>query len=544
MAYIEPGVYSKKDLAGNSMVGVGNLIIGIVGETLGEEKSLALLVSRTADIKDILMKDVIDIVSVYQIANAIAIPFKKDIDYSFNNTSGLDEIVWNEVPVIPAMVQTVVCIDSSGNIIKEGNFSICRVGVQSINDTGQTTVNWKSFNLYNETAAVEITWVSNGSVKTNICRDIDNIQVVVTLSPIGKGITFVRFTKADFTAVGTAIPAATNCVNKPDEAETYTVNLLYKSFDLAYNKPVYYYTEKDVWSAHGRTSPLGIASSLAFANGAAQLLLVGSESDTIAHFSTALNTLKNMQCDVVICLNSLMGVKLLSFIEYESSYAIKNEMCAMVGAPINSIVGDKQTANSIIYNARQFSNKRVTYVGNWGMINGVEYDGNYLACAIAGKRCGVQDTAKSLTREIIVGVEQLGLTLSRVEMNFLADNGVLVVYGSGGFNKIRHDITTDTQVLENSENSVVYTDDMLIKGLRSVLEVYIGKKINNGLITSIGMTVQKYLDYFKDSVYISSYTNLKVGQDVSKLTRVLVYFKYQPIYPCNEIEVRYGFDIV
>jgi len=99
-------------------------------------------------------------------------------------------------------------------------------------------------------------------------------------------------------------------------------------------------------------------------------------------------------------------------------------------------------------------------------------------------------------------------------------------------------------VLENSENSVVYTDDMLIKGLRSVLEVYIGKKINNGLITSIGMTVQKYLDYFKDSVYISSYTNLKVEQDVSKLTRVLVYFKYQPIYPCNEIEVRYGFDIV
>ncbi len=105
-------------------------------------------------------------------------------------------------------------------------------------------------------------------------------------------------------------------------------------------------------------------------------------------------------------------------------------------------------------------------------------------------------------------------------------------------------MTTDTNILENSENCIVYTDDQLIRGLRESLSTYIGRKITSGLLGAIGTSAHKYLSRFVLSEQISNFTGLRVVQDTVKATRVLVSFKYLPTYPCNEIEVKYGFDLV
>lgn len=558
MGYTEPGVYSKKDLSGNPVVGGGNLVIGIIGETYGTPTSVAHTITREATAIDVIgLEHVLSVHSIYQdVGNSTIINFKENIDYK--KVANENKIEWLNKQVTMPEIQTVTCYNAANEEIQSGEYTEYKIGVQSFNATGATTICWKSFNLYTTpaTANIIVTWAGTGSVKYAICKcninDTDPKMIEVAAS-IAKGTTTFTIPIVEFNKSGVATKVVVHCYNRPDSivpnlftAENYVATVVYSSFVGVHNAPKYYYTKDCVEAICGTDSPLTVAAGLAFDNGAQQVLIVAVENTAYGSYVDAIDSIAGKECNTLICLSTSEAVKekLISFVNAQSSYENRNEMCAMIGAKVKADVGDSDTLGSMIDIAEQIQNKRVTYVGNWCTINNTDYDGNYIACAIAGKRCGVNDLSKSLTREMIVGLGELKVVSSRPEMNTMAESGIMVIAENGGVNRIRHDITTDTKVLENSENCIVYTDDALIKGLRTSLETFIGAKINNGLVTSIILNIKKYLSYYVDAAYIVSYTGLRVTQDTNKMTRILVYFKYQPSYPCNEIEIRFGFDLV
>lgn len=552
MAYIKPGVYSQKDIVGSPLIAGGMLVPAIIGSSFGRKTYISNnspeeVTKGTSPAVDLLKNG-----NVIKISRVLQYDKVYMEGVHFNLGGDKQSISWITTRMLePPSEVSVKNVDGSGNPSVNKYYYV----VSALNSYGETLSSSEGeiIPLAN-TTKVKISWKSvSGAIGYKIYRTTTPGSYV---SPayIGQvnGQNVESYEHALSVAPTAGIPLSTaTAKDMPAVGSKYQVSYSYYSLADLYEKPKWFYDINQVCAEHGIGSDLAVAAKLAFENDSPAVLLVASSEESTVGYARALETLKGKKVNIVISLFP-MDYQLLSFVEDQSSKEERNEMCMITGPSVGMEIGDASTPNTIIYNALGLGNKRAEYIDNWCKVDvqnddfvytEKELSGRFLSCAVAGKRAGLGDVTVTLTGKTLAGIKSLGVERLESEMDVLASNGVKVIWSDRGSIKVRHDLTTSLATLEDSESAIVYGDDEMIKGLRDSLEHFIGSKINNHLIYAIQLAVEGFLGQKISDDKIRSYKNLKVEQDMEKRTRVFVSFAYFPMYPCNEIEIRYGLDI-
>jgi hypothetical protein len=181
--------------------------------------------------------------------------------------------------------------------------------------------------------------------------------------------------------------------------------------------------------------------------------------------------------------------------------------------------------------------------------NGVTKEGFFLAAALAGLRSGVVPH-QGLTNTVLLGFTDLTMavkTYTDIQLNRLAEQGYWICTQSvvGATPYVRHQLTTDSENLNTSEDSITTNVDSISYGLRRALAPYIGKyNIHPGSLISIRGSVFDELSYRSTNTYtvragnqLISFEILKLEQNTTFKDRVDIEVKLEVPYPLNFINI-------
>lgn len=201
--------------------------------------------------------------------------------------------------------------------------------------------------------------------------------------------------------------------------------------------------------------------------------------------------------------------------------------------------------------ASAFSSRRVvvTWADQAQSIDGV-LDNKYIAATIAGMSSAMQPQAPMTRSEVptVSAAPKMYTRYTKKSLDNVAASGVLVVTQDtkGGPCYIRHQLTTemDKGVLYQ-ELSITKNLDTISYSITDALETYVGRtNVTPSAIDAVRVKVVRALDYYtsnsiddKIGAALGKYEDLKVYQDPTFLTRVIVKVKlYLPV-PMNNIDV-------
>lgn len=174
-----------------------------------------------------------------------------------------------------------------------------------------------------------------------------------------------------------------------------------------------------------------------------------------------------------------------------------------------------------------------------------------LACAVAGLLVS-KEPADPITWDT-VNISAIDRRFSRTEIRELIKKGVLVVSESDRGFKVERGVTTDTSSVffESSVRRAIDATDLQIRN--SIVNKYVGKPANRGVLASIEATVSSWLDSLiqpaENGGTISDWRNLSVSFNTDDPTRVDITYEILPIYPINfvfttlYVESGVSFDI-
>jgi hypothetical protein len=179
----------------------------------------------------------------------------------------------------------------------------------------------------------------------------------------------------------------------------------------------------------------------------------------------------------------------------------------------------------------------------------IEKDGYFLAAALAGLRSGVVPH-QGLTNTTVLGFTDLSLAIkdfTDIQLNRLAEQGYWICTQAvvGATPYVRHQLTTDSENLNTSEDSITTNVDSISYGLRRALAPYIGKyNINPQSIFMVRTSIVKELKYRASNTYtvragnqLISFEILRLEQDTTFKDRVVCDVKIEVPYPMNFITV-------
>jgi hypothetical protein len=175
-----------------------------------------------------------------------------------------------------------------------------------------------------------------------------------------------------------------------------------------------------------------------------------------------------------------------------------------------------------------------------------QVDGEWLALAVVARIAALPDTATPLTRKYISGFNTGSATLwLDAEKDEVAEAGGCVLEDVNGAIQVRHGITSNYDLIENREISVVQAEDTMRIALTMGLNAFIGQKLTNDMKIGVENTTVRILRNLVFNEIIRSYDEdtLEITEDPTDPTRLIIIFNYQPIYPINRIEFRYAFSL-
>lgn len=199
-----------------------------------------------------------------------------------------------------------------------------------------------------------------------------------------------------------------------------------------------------------------------------------------------------------------------------------------------------------------YNNRRVRMVFPPTVKNGdVQQDGYQVAAALAGLRSGVVPH-QGLTNTVLLGFTDLTLaveTYSDIQLNRLAEAGLWIVTQSavGATPYVRHQLTTDTENLNTSEDSITTNVDSISYGMQRALEPYVGKyNIHPNAIVAIRRAIDNELRFRATNTYtvragnqLISYEIVKLEQDPTFRDRLVVEVTLNVPYPLNFINLTF-----
>lgn len=171
-----------------------------------------------------------------------------------------------------------------------------------------------------------------------------------------------------------------------------------------------------------------------------------------------------------------------------------------------------------------------------------EVDGAIISCALAGLQTSLPGYQSSTRSTISVFDSLVGLDMTRVEKNKLAEKGVTILEqpdGAGTPIRIRHQLTTDMSSVATKEASITSIRDHVAKSLRATAEMYIGKyNITADTITRVTGSLKGTLqELIQDGWILETSQLTSVAQDVNNPDTLIVEATVNVPYPCNYIKI-------
>lgn len=171
-----------------------------------------------------------------------------------------------------------------------------------------------------------------------------------------------------------------------------------------------------------------------------------------------------------------------------------------------------------------------------------EVDGAVISAAIAGLQSYLPGYQSATRSTISVFDSLVGIDMTRVEKNKLAEKGVLILEqpsGAGTPISIRHQLTTDMSSVATKEASITSIRDHVAQRYRNVAEAYIGKyNITPDTITRItGSLKSTTQDMVQEGWILETSQITSVAQDINNPDTLIIEAKVDVPYPCNYIKI-------
>jgi hypothetical protein len=407
-------------------------------------------------------------------------------------------------------------------------------------------------------------------------------SATITLSQQGINLSTITITStqgqvyqpSDFTATniaGTTIYNNTVTVELTQNSNITPGTVVYISYQ--YTNAEYFYPQafsspNAVYAAYGQpfntsnqiTSPISLAASLIFANGASQVyiapttdtgsatraglaaayqnLSVYPEVNIIVPLPVGMTGTTNSPADIMN-VGTDLGV-------YCNSQAIYNNLATGFLGYETSVTVSPATISSNITNFRivNFYPNQLT-IYNSVSNNTVVIGGYYLAAALAGLAVS-QPYQEPITLKPIAGFSGIPtnmlITLTESYKDTLSSAGVAVAeFNPNNALVIRHGVTTLGSSVVTQEISLVRAADSMMQQIKStlVLSGLIGSAETATSSTQVQSLIQAVLENCVSTGLIIAYTALQAVVQGTAPTVVLVTYAYSPSYPLNYIDVQF-----
>lgn len=407
-------------------------------------------------------------------------------------------------------------------------------------------------------STVEVTSVSNGAVVEETEYTVQ--KVTLSESPQDHYLEITRVPSSETVPEGTtvwvtyeSIPvdyfAKRTFTNAADISNVYGPGIVRRSEEDSLDNPV--------------NSPLTLASEIAFANGASEVILVPLNLDASADSEQVVSAISAAYDKVSSDYAASVIVPLTDGLTDSDSIIAAANLRGHVASASNAgyyrigIFGQPSGATSSpaeLVNSGGVSYERmvVAYASEEGMIYRSSATGErivlghqYLAAAYGGRMVSLP-VQQSLTRQRVAGFAGVGTAPSVTEKNAWAHAGVaLTEVDRQGRVIIRHGTSTDRSNLVSSEPSLIRARDTMVGLIQTGLDNsdLIGSAMTQDSPLSVKSIVSGVLEYCKANGTFVDYNSLQARIAQMNPSIIEVRFAYRPAFPLNYIMVTFSVDL-
>lgn len=372
-----------------------------------------------------------------------------------------------------------------------------------------------------------------------------------------------------------------------------TVYVTYTYTPAAYFEPVLINNLAEVTARFGSlykidgqtiNSPLSYAASIAFENGAQELILQPlyfNNSGTKQQPTSTQNSEASVWATNFTSLRDLTAVNLLVPIVGQSQASVNDAgMLAIIQSAqdhakfmktqqqyVMVVAGEDSSASSSVAQKAVLRTHAQTLAARYGaemaeqtvMVNiskffrsapsheglQIPVGGQFMSAAIAGMIAS-RNISSSLTRKSISGFTAVGERRELADKNADAAAGLLVIEPKGNLIQVRHGITINTTGgAAKREISVVRAKHAVIESLLDTIESQvIGSVIADGeaplIVRSVVISVLEELRLATDIV---GYENVQAAISTLDPTVIEVRFSYRPAFPVNYVNIAFSLNL-
>ena len=339
---------------------------------------------------------------------------------------------------------------------------------------------------------------------------------------------------------------------------TFTPNTLYTFYDLSVVQQVFGPAFDNNSATPSVFSPITLAASLAFANGAQIVSAIGissgAESDFLAAITSASGVNSRPDIDVIVplcgvtstgplatglrnylAIKATNGIYQRSFVSVDSSVT-NSTLTSTVGGLVPVLNSTRITLTApqtVLLNAGGSS---VTGQAN----NYVTASGYYISAALAGLFAGQTDVYVPITQKTVYGLAGIPNQISPNDSTTVQGlGGTIVRQRADGTIYVRHGLTTNLSNWLTQEISVNAIGDRLANNLQDSLvnANVIGSPIIPNTIANVNSVVLGTLTRAVQNNLIQSFQGLNLTLPPSNPTAINISFQYSPTFPLNYINV-------
>lgn len=429
--------------------------------------------------------------------------------------------------------------------------------------------------------------LSTGSVPTagQIVRltNGSTTETQTVQSVAGQVVTFVGTLVDSYATNGTTVEWGTI----PDGDSVYVT---YNYTPADYFQPIRLTSMTDIQKRFGNawdptntsiSSPLSMAASLAFQNGASNVVLqpLFVESDGVysqptaqqaaspAVWASVFNNLLSLQdINLIVPIIGQSMQNVTDSIQLQVMEALQDFVYQMLTANdiyVFGLIGEDSSASNQVAQEATLISHAQTLIPRYGgavteqlaMLNVSQLSmsnqtssllvgAQYAAAALAGF-LSAQQASASVTRVAISGFNAVTDYRTKAQMNNDAANGMLVLQNQGSVIQVRHGITMDQSNVATREINVVRSKAYIVQSVQNTLNTQvIGKVVADANAeTTVETLVIGTLQDLLSNGYLVAYANVSAALVSLDPTTMTVSFSYSPAFIINYINVQFTLDL-
>lgn len=377
------------------------------------------------------------------------------------------------------------------------------------------------------------------------------------------GIPNLRYNVSTTEGVAIGNTALLKTYNMSFDEEPAVGDVYYVSFDKAKQdfSTRYFTSLSDVKRYHGplsQNNPVVLGAYLMFVNGAQAVAIKqikkapGSNDANVSDYFEAIDEFNEPLANDTrpsLLLVASSNQQVINYLKVsnqkQSSIRFKNERTSYfgfaVGTTPESAKAFAKSLKSELMTAVYPDGAVVTVPDESGNDQDVLVGGEYVACALAGADVSpAYDVATPITNISLAGIKRLSRRLSTLDASQVAQGGVTVLETKSGAVTVMMGLTTDLTSTLTRDPRIIETKQFIQKGVRTVCDPFIGRKLVGGVTTDVKRALHSYFGSLVSLNLISAFQGITVEVDALDPTIINVSVYYKPMFGVNWITVTHN----